>query len=905
MSNIANSLITLLMLVSVASASYVCSRTAITDTYCNDDGSRTAVLYSYQPNVLTEGGWQPFEDVASLEYRDDHFELSYNGQTVRIDLFAVVDGKETATKDTELMVEPVIIKQRGGFEYGVILDNADKVEALGFRIGGDEIKGIVYDFSDTVTDKTSLEMLDSKTALVRNINATKQLTIDPLIILNESNSGNLADTFVNGSATTTNYGTLTSMQVAYVTTASRIFMLWDVPTGSTFTTVTNAQLILNASTVGGAVSHQCYNTSNAWTETGLTWDTQPSANTLQSATTLAGVGVYNWTVTDAVNACMKQANTNCSLMVKLTTESGSQANYFYTKENALVTARPQLNITYTNSYTFPETGLVGYWKFDEGIGSNTVDSSGSENSGTISGASWTTSKYRMNSTLNYDGVNQQVSGSFSPTTTTMNFTVSGWIYPTSQTGVIFGLYNASTSWVIYLNTGRDLSVYNGSVDIFSKWFYPPLYTWTHIAIVYDGSYISGYENGVLIGSTAFSTLKTPTTPTFYLGTTPTFTTDYTGTIDEVKIWNRTLSASEVMSEYLKNGCLYSMNISCFNESSTSQQIYYDLILSNTTASQTFDDMWNWTSNQYCNGSTPMNSVTASISNDSFYSPRNYYVGTASSPNVMAYLLPLNDPYPILSNIQIISSSGYAIQNALVTVQKQISGTWVTIAQKYTDATGVAGFNLDYQTQYLLVVNATGYPVAYWPVTPTSQTYQIFLTPSAQTGLSQIFSQISSGCMVDNSSYPTSVNISCSANDSSGQLQSVNLFVRSLGTYGSATICDVDDDTANFTLNCTVSSPMNQTVTYTLIGHTSSTYGVLIQGSFNFGSQAVYNNGLFPAFLLSLALGLLGVFINPSLGIALFGSGWLLSAIMGLIYIPPIGIGALIVICGLLIYVLRT
>ncbi|QLJ53533.1 MAG: Concanavalin A-like lectin/glucanases superfamily protein (plasmid) [Candidatus Fermentimicrarchaeum limneticum] len=545
--------------------------------------------------------------------------------------------------------------------------------------------------------------------------------------LNDTNSGNLADTFVNGSATTTNYGTLTSMQVAYVTTASRIFMLWDVPTGSTFTTVTNAQLILNASTVGGAVSHQCYNTSNAWTETGLTWDTQPSANTLQSATTLAGVGVYNWTVTDAVNACMKQANTNCSLMVKLTTESGSQANYFYTKENALVTARPQLNITYTNSYTFPETGLVGYWKFDEGIGSNTVDSSGSENSGTISGASWTTSKYRMNSTLNYDGVNQQVSGSFSPTTTTMNFTVSGWIYPTSQTGVIFGLYNASTSWVIYLNTGRDLSVYNGSVDIFSKWFYPPLYTWTHIAIVYDGSYISGYENGVLIGSTAFSTLKTPTTPTFYLGTTPTFTTDYTGTIDEVKIYNVSQSSAWVLTEYLKNGCLYNMNVSCFNESSTSQQIYYDLILTNTTASQTFSNAYNWTSNQYCNGSTPMNSVTLTVSNDSFYSPRYRYVDTATSPNVTAYLLPLSALWEIDVTILVKNELGGVIPSAEVTMMKSINGGYVDVAQDTSDGGGQTYFNLDKQTAYQLIANATGYDQYSVTFQPSQSVYTITLT----------------------------------------------------------------------------------------------------------------------------------------------------------------------------------
>ena len=35
-----------------------------------------------------------------------------------------------------------------------------------------------------------------------------------------------------------------------------------------------------------------------------------------------------------------------------------------------------------------ETGLIGYWNFDEGVGTTLTDLSGNGNNGTINGVSW-------------------------------------------------------------------------------------------------------------------------------------------------------------------------------------------------------------------------------------------------------------------------------------------------------------------------------------------------------------------------------------------------------------------------------------------------------------------------------------------------------------------------------------
>jgi hypothetical protein len=65
-------------------------------------------------------------------------------------------------------------------------------------------------------------------------------------------------------------------------------------------------------------------------------------------------------------------------------------------------------IPYTSSY-IPiahaniTTGLVGHWKFDEGSGITAGDSSGNNNTGTLTnGPTWTTGK--LGGALSFDGI---------------------------------------------------------------------------------------------------------------------------------------------------------------------------------------------------------------------------------------------------------------------------------------------------------------------------------------------------------------------------------------------------------------------------------------------------------------------------------------------------------------------
>jgi hypothetical protein len=716
-------LFALLLFIGLAtSQSYICDRGATYDTYCNGNNTRTTTFYSGQVNILTTSGYQPFEDVAFLEYKEDHFELSYEGKTARIDLFAVVGGKETAMKDTELKAEPVVIKQRGGFEYGVTLDNADKVEALGFRIGGDEIKNVKYDFSDTVTDKTSLEMLDSKTALVRNTAAAKQLTIDPTITLNESNAGNVADSYVKSGVPTTNYGTSAYMDVQTANVGDgndRAFLTFNLSAlnqyiGVGVANITDAELRLYIIHIPAASrTLQAYNVSNSWTETGITWNNQPAADTLQQA--IAGGTTNNvwlqWAVTNAAIASYAQANQNMSIMIRDSSESSATTYYyrFPSKENTTAEQRPQLIITYT--FTCP---------------------------------------------------------------------------------------------------------------------------------------------------------------------------------------------------------LSSVNITTYNESSSSQSVYFNLIVSNSTSTFTLNNI-NQFNTSYCNSSFPVGSVTISISNSSFYSPRYYYptLTYGSGYNLSAYLLPLTDTYPITTSFILISGS-LTITTATVTVQKQVNGAWTTMAQKQVDSAGSAAFNLDYQTPYYLITTASGYATRYDYITPISNIYYLTMQSSASGVIPfwEYFNQYTYACTIDNSSWPASMLINCSVNDSSGHFDTVTLTVQAIGYYGSQTLCTNSSSTANFTVSCNLISPPNQTITYQLSVNTHSDPGfyTIVTGIIDWflAPTAKYGTyGILIAAMITIGLGLIGIF-NPALGIAGAAVGLLLSStVFQLINIPTAAMMAILAVCVILIYRIRT
>jgi hypothetical protein len=207
-------------------------------------------------------------------------------------------------------------------------------------------------------------------------------------------------------------------------------------------------------------------------------------------------------------------------------------------------------------------GLVGWWALDDNTGTSGVDSSGFGQTGSFVGSpSWTTSlpsvSFNDTAALSLNGTNAQFSvPSNSRLQITGDMTISFWVYRSNTTSdwtrlvgkgssmtarnygvwtgpgigykILFQQYNAGGSSVLDLQGATALAQN----------------TWYHVACTISGSTASIYVNGVLDAQTTRSgTPGTNTDPvTFgYAG----IHTYFNGNLDDVRIYNRALSAADV------------------------------------------------------------------------------------------------------------------------------------------------------------------------------------------------------------------------------------------------------------------------------------------------------------------------------------------------------------------------
>src|SRR5262249_48823461 len=76
----------------------------------------------------------------------------------------------------------------------------------------------------------------------------------------------------------------------------------------------------------------------------------------------------------------------------------------------------------------------------------------------------------------------------------------------------------------------------------------PLYTWRHLALTYDGATLRLYVNGVQVSSLARTgSLPTSTNP-LQIGGDSIYGQYFKGKIDEIRVYNRALSASEIQAD---------------------------------------------------------------------------------------------------------------------------------------------------------------------------------------------------------------------------------------------------------------------------------------------------------------------------------------------------------------------
>ncbi|MCL4417657.1 MAG: DUF2341 domain-containing protein, partial [Actinobacteria bacterium] len=237
------------------------------------------------------------------------------------------------------------------------------------------------------------------------------------------------------------------------------------------------------------------------------------------------------------------------------TVGGSGFNQLYQVPVTITNNGPAVNdyqVQVTNPI-YNETGLVGSWHME----GNSLDSSGNNNNGTDSNVTYGTAYGKYGQGASFNGSSSYINLSSFPTVTNPA-SWAFWVDPSSVSGGSYGGGIGST--IVDGNENGGSSGYVIGINNSNKlWFWPsggndkyssgtiPLNTWTYVVCTYNGSNLVIYINGAVDSTQSMSA---PQTPTFLKIGSESWVTGYmNGSIDEVRIYNRALSSTEVSNLY--------------------------------------------------------------------------------------------------------------------------------------------------------------------------------------------------------------------------------------------------------------------------------------------------------------------------------------------------------------------
>jgi hypothetical protein len=244
------------------------------------------------------------------------------------------------------------------------------------------------------------------------------------------------------------------------------------------------------------------------------------------------------------------------------------------RRRAFIRSEEPLTVSLSiGSFTSEENapGPIGYWNFDEGYGTTAYDSTGYKNDGTITSATWIKNG-KKGGALSFDGASDYVNcGSDESLNISTSFSVSVWINlndteTTSSDPTIIAKYSGTgdgeRSWLLsYRNVGstdKGIAFYvvdssNNLVPSYRSDWNPSANTWYHVVAVYDSdsqtmrTYVNSLIDKEKISGVP-SSIKSTSSVDVVIGSIPQY---FNGQIDDVKIWNRALSADEVKLLYDK------------------------------------------------------------------------------------------------------------------------------------------------------------------------------------------------------------------------------------------------------------------------------------------------------------------------------------------------------------------
>jgi hypothetical protein len=209
----------------------------------------------------------------------------------------------------------------------------------------------------------------------------------------------------------------------------------------------------------------------------------------------------------------------------------------------------------TTSQAAPESGLIGFWKFEENGGNTLIDHSGNGNDASVAntaGISWITGKEGL--ALNMNGSTNSFGTVVHNTTLAFSdqMSVSVWIRPNAMARRTIVSKGSPDGFFLRTETNGKIEFrFNHTTNgtqfrLFSNQNYPTDgNTWIHVAVTFDGNRTMMYINGVEDNSATYgSAVILPNTTDLQIGAWN-GSNRWSGDIDELQLYGRALESSEI------------------------------------------------------------------------------------------------------------------------------------------------------------------------------------------------------------------------------------------------------------------------------------------------------------------------------------------------------------------------
>jgi streptogramin lyase len=209
------------------------------------------------------------------------------------------------------------------------------------------------------------------------------------------------------------------------------------------------------------------------------------------------------------------------------------------------------------------SNATSIWSFEESAGTTAADYQ-TKNTGTLIGNVTRTASGRIGRGLSFDGVDDAVTTGLNidQASGSPGLTMEAWVFPTSTSSGrhhVISTDNGGFDWSL-LREGATWYVFTGNNSL-STGLSVSLNQWQHVAAVFSGTTVVFYKNGapVTINELTFDTSD----GNVNVGRNPLSIEYFAGTIDEVAIYQRALTASEIVAD-MQNGLYDGAGDACDN-----------------------------------------------------------------------------------------------------------------------------------------------------------------------------------------------------------------------------------------------------------------------------------------------------------------------------------------------------